>query len=231
MHGIGEEHLVEHRVAGDVADRPALDAGRVHVDDERGDALVLRAPLERGRVGAQQEQAPLARGARRRSTSSGRSRRSRRRRGSPMRAHVREVGAGLGLAEALAPVLVRRAGCPAASGPAARACPTAGSSGRSARCRWVVDARARAPAPSPPRRWRSAPASPRARATPCGQLMAAQRPSSSRRCQSWRRAWVRSKPSTCRPDRRRSSTSRRGTGELDVEPARAARRGTPRLRP
>src|SRR6478672_1062645 len=54
-----EEHLAEQRVAGDLADRPDVDAGQFHVDDERGDALVLAAARDRGRVGAQQEQAPL----------------------------------------------------------------------------------------------------------------------------------------------------------------------------
>ena len=37
-----EEHLVEHGVAGHLAQRPHLDAGLVHVDREPGDALVLR---------------------------------------------------------------------------------------------------------------------------------------------------------------------------------------------
>ncbi len=100
---VGEPDFVEHRVAGDVTDRPGLDTGRLHVDDERGDALVLRAAIERGRVAAQQEEAPLreVRG------------------GDPgllpvhdvvvtvedrHRAHVREVRAGLRLAEPLAPV-------------------------------------------------------------------------------------------------------------------------------
>ena len=37
-----EEHLVELGVAGDLHERPHLDAGRLHVDDEVRDALVLR---------------------------------------------------------------------------------------------------------------------------------------------------------------------------------------------
>ncbi len=57
--GVGEEHLVEHLLAGDVADRTALDAVGIEVDDQRGDAFVLRAPVDRGRVGAHEEQAPL----------------------------------------------------------------------------------------------------------------------------------------------------------------------------
>ena len=36
-----EEHLVEGGAAGHLAQRPHLDAGRVHVDDEAGEALVL----------------------------------------------------------------------------------------------------------------------------------------------------------------------------------------------
>ena len=37
-----EEHLVEARPAGHLAQRPHLDARCVHVDDEAGEALVLR---------------------------------------------------------------------------------------------------------------------------------------------------------------------------------------------
>src|SRR5690606_34518563 len=40
--GVGEEHLVEHGVAGHLLERPDLDARLVHVDGEPGDALVLR---------------------------------------------------------------------------------------------------------------------------------------------------------------------------------------------
>ena len=39
---VGEEHLGEVGRAGEVAERPDLDAGRVHVDDQQRDALVLR---------------------------------------------------------------------------------------------------------------------------------------------------------------------------------------------
>ena len=49
---VGEEHLVELRLVGDLAQRSHLDAGRVHVDDERGDALALR------RVGVGAGEAP-----------------------------------------------------------------------------------------------------------------------------------------------------------------------------
>ena len=38
---VGEEHLVEHGASGELAQRPDLDAGLVHVDREVGDALVL----------------------------------------------------------------------------------------------------------------------------------------------------------------------------------------------
>ncbi len=39
---VGEEHLVERRAAGHLPQGPHLDTGRVHVDDEPGQALVLR---------------------------------------------------------------------------------------------------------------------------------------------------------------------------------------------
>ena len=107
--GVGEEDVVQHGVAGEVADRPAFDAGRLDVDDERGDALVLGVAFERGGIGTEEEQTearevggadprllavhdvvvagPVV---------------------APDRggAHVGQVGARLGLAEALAPVLV-----------------------------------------------------------------------------------------------------------------------------
>src|ERR687894_768840 len=57
--GAGEEHLVEHLLAGDVPQGPALDAVGLHVDDERGDPLVLRLPLEGGGIRTHQEEAPL----------------------------------------------------------------------------------------------------------------------------------------------------------------------------
>ena len=50
--GVGEEHLVEAGRAGHAADRADLHAGLVHVDDERGEALVLR----RVGVGAGEQQ-------------------------------------------------------------------------------------------------------------------------------------------------------------------------------
>ena len=52
---VGEEHLVELGLVGDLAQRPHLDAGRVHVDDERGDALALR----RVGIGAREAPAPV----------------------------------------------------------------------------------------------------------------------------------------------------------------------------
>ena len=52
--GVGEEDLVELGLAGHLAQRPDLDAGRLHVDDERGEAGVLH----RFGVGAHDEQAP-----------------------------------------------------------------------------------------------------------------------------------------------------------------------------
>ena len=54
---VGEEHLVEVRVVvvGQLGDRPVLDAGRPHVDDEDADALVLRG----GRIGAHEAEAPV----------------------------------------------------------------------------------------------------------------------------------------------------------------------------
>ena len=54
---VGEEHLVEVaevRVA-ELGERPALDAGRRHVDDQRADALVLR----RVGIGAHEAEAPV----------------------------------------------------------------------------------------------------------------------------------------------------------------------------
>ena len=39
---VGEEHLVEVRDAGGLAQRPHVDPGAVHVDQEVGDAAVLR---------------------------------------------------------------------------------------------------------------------------------------------------------------------------------------------
>ena len=44
---IGEVHLVELGLAGDLAQRPHLDAGRVHVEHEVGQALVLRQLRDR----------------------------------------------------------------------------------------------------------------------------------------------------------------------------------------
>src|SRR5215207_4665729 len=104
--GVGEPHLVEELVAGDVADRAAFDPRRVHIDDERGDALVLGAALDCLRVRPQQEQAPVGE--------------MRRRDPDLLAIHhvlvavadgccaqVRQVGARFRLAEPLAPVLRR----------------------------------------------------------------------------------------------------------------------------
>ena len=52
---VGEEHLVEARRAVDLSQRPYLDAGRLHVDDEARDALVLR----RVGIGARDDEPPL----------------------------------------------------------------------------------------------------------------------------------------------------------------------------
>ena len=73
-----EEHLVELGVARDLHERPHLDAGRLHVDDEVGDALVLR----RVGVGAGEADPPPRRTARTTSTPSGPRAASRRRRAS-----------------------------------------------------------------------------------------------------------------------------------------------------
>ena len=75
---VGEEHLVEVAEVrvGQLGERPALDAGRRHVDDQRADALVLRQ--RRGRCA--RSRGTSRRGARPTSTPSGRSRRTRRRR-------------------------------------------------------------------------------------------------------------------------------------------------------
>ena len=63
-----EEHLVEAGAAGHLAQRPHLDAGRLHVDDEPGEALVLGQVG----VGAGDDLADVAVLGARRSTPSGR---------------------------------------------------------------------------------------------------------------------------------------------------------------
>ena len=70
--GVVEEDLAEHLLAGDVADRADVDARRLEVDDERGDAVVLATLGDGGRVGAHEEQAPLGDVRARRSRSSAR---------------------------------------------------------------------------------------------------------------------------------------------------------------
>src|SRR5690349_16358403 len=52
---IGEEHLVELRLVGDLAQRPYLDARRTYVDDEVRDPALLR----RVGVGAGETDAPV----------------------------------------------------------------------------------------------------------------------------------------------------------------------------
>ena len=54
---VGEEHLVEvaEVLVGELGERPALDARRLHVDDQRADALVLR----RVGIGAHEAEAPV----------------------------------------------------------------------------------------------------------------------------------------------------------------------------
>ena len=52
---VGEEHLVELRLVGDLAQRAHVDTGRVHVDDERRDPLLLR----RIGIGAREAPAPV----------------------------------------------------------------------------------------------------------------------------------------------------------------------------
>ena len=100
---VGEEHLVEVGLVGDLAQRPHLDAGRAHVDDEVRDPLVASATS--GLVRARQHppvgelrvarphllavEQPAAVGPRRRAWS-----------------QRREVAAGARLAEQLAPDLL-----------------------------------------------------------------------------------------------------------------------------
>ena len=64
---VGEEGLALAGGAGDHLDRPRLDAGRMHVDQDEADALVLL-----GRVGAARGRSTSRRTGRRRSRSSGR---------------------------------------------------------------------------------------------------------------------------------------------------------------
>ena len=55
LRGVGEEHLVELGGAGDLADRPDVDAGRVHPDQQVGEPLVALAPC----LGAADDEAPV----------------------------------------------------------------------------------------------------------------------------------------------------------------------------
>ena len=77
--GVGDEHLVELGVAGDLPQRPDLDAGLLHVEREVGQPLVLRARPDWSARPA----APGWRCGRPRSTPSARSPSRRRRRVPP----------------------------------------------------------------------------------------------------------------------------------------------------
>ena len=114
---VGEEHLVEARVARHVADRANLDAGEVHRDDEVRDAAVLRHVV----AGARDEDAELGVVGERRpdllavdavdvavALGAG--------------TEVREVGARARLAEELAPQLLAREHRAAGSAASARRC-------------------------------------------------------------------------------------------------------------
>ena len=118
--GAGEEHLVELAVAGDLHDRADLDAGLVHRHEQVRDALVLR----RVPVGAGEDEAPLGPVGERcpdllpvDDPLAGRFVEVR------LGLHVGEVGAGVGLAVALAPQLGRRPRSPGGSGAAAPTVP------------------------------------------------------------------------------------------------------------
>ena len=127
--GVGEEHLVELGGAVGLRDGPHLDAGLLHRHEQVRDARVLR----RVGVGAGEQEAvvgelglggphllavdhPLV------AVEHGRG------------LERREVGAGVGLAEALAPADRARAGSAAGTPASAPRCPTAGSWARRA-CR------------------------------------------------------------------------------------------------
>ena len=126
-----EEDLGEVRVAVHLAQRPHVDAGRVQVDAERGDALVLRD----GRIVAGEQQARSASTRPGSSTPSGRARATRRRRAC---ARVDEARRGRirrparRTAGTRSPRRSRSAG---ASARTARACRARAASGRRARAR------------------------------------------------------------------------------------------------
>ena len=99
----GEEDLVELRLARDLAQRPHLDAGRLHVDDQVGEpGVALRVG-----VAAREEDAPVGdvRVGRPHLLAVDHEVRALEARA---RSHRREVGAGVRLREALAPDLVCR---------------------------------------------------------------------------------------------------------------------------
>ena len=96
---VGDEDLVERRMAVHLAQRPHHHAGLVHRQDEVGDPAMLGGVP----VGAREEQAEARRGARSCSTASVRSRSTRRRRGRACVDRPGEVGSAAGFAEQLAP--------------------------------------------------------------------------------------------------------------------------------
>ena len=98
---VGEEHLVEVGVVrvGELGQRAARDARRLHVDDQRADAAVLREVT--GRCARSRDTS--RRGGRPTSTPSGRSRRSGHRRAPGAGREAGEVAAGARLAHADAP--------------------------------------------------------------------------------------------------------------------------------
>ena len=98
---VGEVDLVELGLAGHLAQRSHVDAGRVHVGDEVGEAAVLRHVG----VGPGDEQSPAAPRGRGWSRPSGRSRSTRRRRGRAVVERLATSEPAPGLGEQLAPHL------------------------------------------------------------------------------------------------------------------------------
>ena len=129
-HDVVEEQLAELGVAGDLRHRPHLDARRAHVDDQHRDAAVLRAGVVRAREHAAPARV-LAPGDPRLLAAEDEVvvvlDRARAQRG--------EVGAGLGLGEALAPDLLGREDRRDVALAAARRCRSAAATGRGRRAR------------------------------------------------------------------------------------------------
>ena len=119
--------------------------GVLHVEHEVGDPVVLR----HARVGADEQHAPAASGARPTTTPSGRSRSSRRRRAPRVVRSAGEVGARAGLAEELAPDLLAAEQRPEPAGAADRRCRARSGSGRRSSCRCGTRGRARRTARPP----------------------------------------------------------------------------------